>query len=199
MKDDASLNRYLGILAARNPALHSLLVASNEEQFVEAVEGCLEQSFSSIEGGLKQYVALDERGLSKLLSDLLIAAGFEASAETYHNGHVDVVISCAWGRGWRALVECKLHRGYQYHVDGCEQVLRYCTGRQRQVFTVDFFKVPSMYSKMKGLRQKFDEHRPLEQTGEGRERDYRGSFATPHLHKSGAEVTLVHYGVNLCQ
>jgi hypothetical protein len=198
MSVDASLDRYLGILAACNPELHSLLHAKSEDDFVEAVEAALERSFVRVEAGAKRYGPLDERGLSGLLADLLSASGFCAVAEQEHNGHVDVVVSCAWGRGWIALAECKIYDGYQYHLDGCGQLLGYCAGRQKRVFTVDFFKVRSMYEKLDKMMKRFNSERPLLQVDVGTAKRFRGSFSTPHRHeKSGATVDVVHYGVNL--
>lgn len=73
----------------------------------------------TIENGAKEYSKLGERGLSQLLADCLNHSGYRATAETNNNGHVDVVVEHGFGRHWRYLGECKLHKGYQYHVDGC--------------------------------------------------------------------------------
>ena len=56
-----------------------------------------------------------------------------------------VVVEHAFGRRWKYLGECKIHRGYQYHVDGCEQLLRYCTGRELRAFCMDFFNITGAF------------------------------------------------------
>jgi hypothetical protein len=135
---DASLERLFGLLEAHNPNLLDLLRVQTEVEFVYATEGAIERSVRTIESGAKQYSSLNERGLSQLLADFLNLAGYHATAERNNNGHVDVVIEHAFGGRWRYLGECKVHRGYQYHIDGCGQLLGYCIGRELRAFCMDF-------------------------------------------------------------
>lgn len=189
---DASLERLLGVLEAHNPDLVRLLQAKTEDEFIDAAEGGIERAIRVIEGGAKNYVAHKERGLSRLLSDFLNLAGFHATAERDNNGHVDVVIEHAFGGRWKYLGECKVYKGYQYHVDGCEQVLRYCSGRELRVFCLDFFKTDGAFDKMKQLRADFDDNRPLSQSTASSGHRIEGAFVTAHLHRSGRDVAVLH-------
>jgi hypothetical protein len=135
---DSSLERFLGLLEGHNSNLKDLLLAKTEQDFIGATEGAIERAMKTIENGSKEYATLNEPGLSHLLADCLNLMGWRATAETNNNGHVDVVVECAFGRHWKYLGECKLHKGYQYHVDGCEQLLGYCTGREPRAFCMDF-------------------------------------------------------------
>src|SRR5687767_5209949 len=123
---DASLERYFGLLEAHNPNLLKLLTAESEAEFIEATEEAIERAITVIESAAKWYSRLQERGLSKLLADLLNCAGFQATAERDINGHVDVVVEHLFGRRWKYLGECKIYDGFQYHIKGCEQLLSYC-------------------------------------------------------------------------
>jgi hypothetical protein len=194
---DASLERLMGLLEAHNPNLLELLQAETEDQFMVATEGALDRALATIESGAKQYTALDERGLSKLLSDLLNMAGYHATAERYINGHVDVVIEHAFGGRWKYLGECKIHRGFQYHVDGCAQVLGYCTGRERRAFALDFFHSTGMLTKLAKLRDQMDAEKPLSQVCQSEDHSIKGAFLTSHTHRSGANVELLHAGCSL--
>lgn len=196
MRPEASADYYMGVLRAHNPDLEALLDASDEQDFMDAVETGLVRAFARMEAGAKGYHVLDERGLSRLLADLLCSAGFLATAETDHKGHVDVVVACAWGRGWVCLGECKIYGGYAYHVEGCEQLLGYCSGGQDRAFVIDFFKKKEMYKKLQDLLEKLNVDRPLEQVEDGVAHGKR-AFRTAHDHVSGARVNLIHYGVNL--
>src|SRR5579871_112377 len=114
---ESSLNRLFGLLSAHNSHLIELLLATTESEFIAATEDAIERAMKKIENGSKEYSLLPEPGLSHLLADFLNLMGWHATAETNNNGHVDVVVECAFGRHWRYLGECKLYKGYQYHVD----------------------------------------------------------------------------------
>jgi hypothetical protein len=194
---DASLERFLGLLETHNSHLKDLLLAKTEPEFIAATEGAIERAMKKIENGSKEYTTLNEPGLSHLLADMLNVMGWQATAETNNNGHVDVVVECAFGRHWKYLGECKLYKGYQYHVDGCGQLLGYCTGRERRSFCMDFIKATDAFEKMKKLRAEMDEKRPLDQKAAASDHIIQGAFLTSHDHQSGAIVEILHLGCSL--
>jgi len=194
---DASLERLLGLLEAHNPNLLELLRADTEVAFIEATENALERAVRTIESGAKGYGSLDERGLSQLLADFLNLSGYQATAERNINGHVDVVVEHAFGGRWKYLGECKIWRGYQYHVDGCEQLLGYCTGREKRAFCMDFFTVLGIYDKLRKLRDALDEGRPLAQLAASVDHKILGGFLTSHHHTTGATVEVLHLGCSV--
>lgn len=194
---DSSLERLLGLLESHNSNLKDLLLAETEREFIEATEGAIERAMKTIENGSKEYASLNEPGLSHLLADSLNLMGWRATAETNNNGHVDVVVECAFGRHWRYLGECKLYKGYQYHVDGCEQLLGYCTGRERRAFCMDFINATDAFKKMEKLREDMNKRRPLEQQTTSTEHSIVGAFLTTHAHKSGAVVEILHLGCSV--
>lgn len=194
---DSSLERLFGILKTHNPNLLDLVRAETDQEFIAATEGALEHAMKTIENGAKEYSKLGERGLSQLLADCLNHSGYRATAETNNNGHVDVVVEHSFGRRWRYLGECKLHKGYQYHVDGCEQLLGYCTGREPRAFCMDFIKKVDAFKKMVKLRADMDEKLPLKQKGPGADHHILGGFVTSHDHVSGAVVEILHLGCSV--
>jgi hypothetical protein len=197
---DASLERLFGLLEAHNPNIVELLHARTEEDFLGATENAIERAIRTIESGGKQYKKLDERGLSLLFADFLNLAGYQATAERNNNGHVDVVIEHAFGGRWKYLGECKIHRGFQYHVDGCRQLLGYCTGRERRAFCLDFFTIADMFQKLLALRKDMDEKRLLAQTAESANHKIAGAFVTVHRHAgSGGDVEIVHLGCSVAK
>ncbi len=194
---DSSLERLLGLLKGHNSNLQELLLAETEQEFIEATESAIERAMKTIENGSKEYSTLNEPGLSHLLADCLNLMGWHASAETNNNGHVDVVVECAFGRHWKYLGECKLHKGYQYHVDGCKQLLGYCTGREPRAFCMDFINATDAFKKMKKLREEMDANRPLMQKAASVDHPILGSFLTTHDHRSGAVVEVLHLGCSV--
>lgn len=196
---DASLERLFGLLEAHNPNIVDLLRAETEEQFVDATEGAIERAMRTMESGAKQYSSLDERGLSQLLADFLNLAGYHATAERNNNGHVDVVVEHAFGRRWKYLGECKVHRGYQYHVDGCDQLLGYCTGRELRAFCMEFFDKAGTFEKMRKLREEVDANRPLAQNAASIGHRIEGAFVTSHRHSSGSDVEMLHLGCSVAK
>lgn len=193
----SSLERLLTILELHNPCFKALIAADSEEDFVAATEGGLERAMQKIEGGSKEYSKLDEPGLSHIVVDLLSAMGWRATAETNSNGHVDVVVESAFGGGWKYLGECKIYKGYQYHIDGCEQLLGYCTGREKRGFCMDFIKSKGAFSKMSAIRDRMNEERPLNQQSFGVDHDILGAFLTNHAHASGSVVEILHLGCSV--
>jgi hypothetical protein len=194
---DSSLERLLGLLESHNSSLKDLLLARTDTEFICATEGAIERAMKTIENGSKEYSALNEPGLSHLLADLLNLMGWRATAETNNNGHVDVVVESAFGRHWKYLGECKLHKGYQYHVDGCEQLLGYCTGREPRAFCMDFITAPPAFEKMRKLRAGMDAERPLKQKAAAADHRILGAFVTSHDHNSGAVVDILHLGCSV--
>lgn len=194
---DASLERWLGVLEALNPSLAELFRAKTEGEFIVATENAIERAIRRIEGGAKEYSNNGERGLSLLLADFLSQAGYKATAERYNNGHVDVVIEHAFGEQWRYLGECKIHDGFQYHVNACEQVLGYCTGREQRAFCLDFFRSAGMFGKLEKLRKRMDAELPLDQVAPSADHKIAGAFVTSHMHKSERAVELLHLGCSV--
>lgn len=194
---DASLERLLRIYEANNPDLVRLARATTDQEFRDVTEVAIERVIKMIENGAKSYAPLDERGLSRLLADLLDSSGYHATAETDNNGHVDVVVESRFGSHARYLGECKLHRGYQYHVDGCEQLLGYCSGREPRAFCMDYINTTGAFTKMKKLRAEMDAQRPLKQKTAGADHSILGAFVTAHDHESGAIVEILHLGCSV--
>lgn len=194
---DASLERLFRIYEANNPDLAKLAHATTDQEFRDATELAIERAMKKIENGAKVYAPLDERGLSHLLADLLECSGYQATAETDNNGHVDVVIESRFGSHARYLGECKIHKGYQYHVDGCEQLLGYCTGREPRAFCMDFFRKGAVFDKMEKLLADMDKMLPLNQKAAGSAHSIKGGFVTSHDHKSGAVVEILHLGCSV--
>lgn len=195
---DGTLERLLQMLEAHNPSLRDLFFADNEEKFIAATEAGLERVIVKIENNAKEFVKLDERGLSALLAEFMSLSGWNATAERTVNGHVDVVIEARFGRPFMYLGECKIYDGYKYHIDGCEQLLGYCTGREKRAFSIDFFKTGGMYAKLVELSKRMDKERPLEQNAESiAHNTIKGAFLTSHRHDSGADIELLHAGCSV--
>lgn len=98
---------------------------------------------------------------------------------------------------WRYLGECKLHRGYQYHVNGREQLLGYCTGREPRAFCMDFIDTDGAFEKMEKLRTTMNKELPLKQKAVAVDHNILGGFVTSHDHASGAVVGILHLGCSV--
>lgn len=115
------------------------------------------------------------------------------------NGHVDIVVEHAFGGRWKYLGECKIYRGFQYHVDGCAQLLGYCTGRERRAFSLDFFRDGGIYQKLLDLRARMDRERPLAQTSTSEDHPITGAFVTSHEHAAKSDIELLHLGCSIAK
>ena len=197
LPENTTLADVVRVLRDRNPDLLSLLEADSEDQFLEATEKAIERAMKLIESGAKKYGVLDELGLSKMLADLLTQAGLPTEAEGYHNGHVDVRVHHFERGRSQYLSGCKIHDGFKHDCDGCKQVLGYCSGRNKRVLCLDFFKVAGLFRKLDEIRARMDEERPLRQLAQALDHFIRGAFVTEHEHASGARVQVLHLGCNL--
>lgn len=191
------LSDYLKVLEVMNPAALQVFVAETEDQFITAVENALNEAIVRLESGAKMLMTVDEPMLSWMLVNLLAAADIDASPETYHNGHVDVLVRHP-RMPFSCIGECKLHGGYEYHVGGCKQLLdRYSSGRAKRGFCLDFFQVPGMYKKLEKLRESFRQKMPLQQQGDPTDHGtIKGAFVSKHLHVTESHVEILHLGCN---
>ncbi len=197
VRPESSFAGWWGLMEASNPDLARLIESEDEAMFVQVTEAALDRFLRTIENGAKEYTRLGERGLSRLLTDLLNSAGWQATAERDHNGHVDVVVEHLFRRQWKYLGECKIHDGYEYHVKGCGQLIGYFTGREQRGFCLDFFKVPAMFAKLLSIRSRMDSESPLAQVGRCRDHIIKGAFISSHTHPTHSLVEILHVGCSL--
>lgn len=192
------LSNYVKWLEAVNPAAMQVFIADDEDQFIEAVERLLDEAIVGLESGANLLASMNEPTLSWMLVRLLAAAGTNASTETHHNGHVDVLIEHPRKPTFSCIGECKLHNGYKYHLAGCQQLLdRYSSGRARRGFCLDFFQVAGMYKKLEKLRERFRTDKPLRQQGDpAKHAAIKGAFVSTHLHVTETPVEILHLGCN---
>jgi hypothetical protein len=189
---------YFDYIRATNPPAFQVWLAANESEFQTAVEGALELYVSRLEAGARFYQQLGEIALSFTLSNLFCVGGVPTTSETYHNGHVDIVITHPTLTKLLMLGECKIYGGYGVHLQGCTQLLkRYMSGRAMRGFCLDFFKTPGMYEKLAGLRSGFDTQKPLEQMGVAKAHTIKGAFLTVHVHFTGSQTEILHVGCNV--
>lgn len=199
ISEEDSLLALFSSYEERNPELYAMILAKTEPEFVEAAERALESAIKTVEQRAKHYGKLDEPGLSGLLVDLMARSGFTATAEEDTNGHVDITIKHFSPRKFRYLGECKIWHGYQYHVDGCSQLLGYCTGREPRGFLLGFFKQEGMYTRLEELKNDFVRERPTMMTeADCAPHSIKGAFLSSHTHPSGTVIEVLHLGCNLC-
>ena len=192
------LDAYFDHLKAVSPPSLRLWIAEDEVAFIAAAEDALLDAIVKMEKGARLYAQDDERKLSFTLVQLMSSASVPAVAEGYHNGHVDVAITHPAERPFIMLGECKRFDGFQYHCDGCSQLLvRYSSGRASRTFCLEFFQVRGMYAKLEGLQRDFNRNHPHKQKGAATAHRIKGAFLTTHGHDSGSDVEVLHLGCNL--
>lgn len=195
---DDSLQSYIAFISSRNPPAFAAWKSRTEEEFVDAVERALDSYIRQVEDGAREFRMLSEPGLSGLIAKLFISGGISAGPEENVRGHVDLVIHHPADIPFRVLGECKIWDGPEWHLKGCDQLLRrYMTGRESRSFCLDFFKGPEMYKKLEALKRKLNEEKPLRQTRDVEPHFILGAFVTEHEHSSGRQVMLLHLGCNL--
>lgn len=188
---------YFAVVVATRPATFRMWVAASESEFYSAAEDLLHEAISKMEAGARHYHGQSERLLSFTLAQIMSSQWVNVTPEAFHNGHADIVINHPCNPAMVMLGECKIYRGYEYHCDGCDQLLnRYSSGRSARGFCLDFFQTRDMYGKMTELRADFDLNRPFRQVGESSGHRIVGAFVTAHVHFTSATVEVLHVGCN---
>lgn len=138
MMDD-SFQSYIAFISSTNPPAFAAWKSQTEEEFICAVEQALESYLRQVEDGVREFRILAEVGLSGLIAKMFISGGIPTVPEGNVRGHVDLVIQHPAELAFRVLGECKIWDGPEWHLKGCEQLLkRYMTGREFRSFCLDF-------------------------------------------------------------
>ncbi len=150
-----------------------------------------------LEDRRKLLVDADEMQLATDLSDLLTRGGLPTRAESYVNGHVDLVVTHFEHGRYRVLGECKMDRGPQHHCDGTAQLLGYCSGTEQRALCIGFCQRPNVLSRMADVRDHFEVAGSCHAVGETRSNSLPWSFVGVHAHSSGSSIEVLHIACNL--
>lgn len=167
-----------------------------EEAFVVRLNREIDSIVSELERSAVYTFDEPEEELSNRMISLLRRAGYNASAETDHRGHVDLIVE--GGRRWTWLAECKIHGAYEELREGLRQLLtRYSTGRSpfgSFIVFIKNMKGGEVVDKWRGVVR--DER--LEGFLYDEDDAERFCFRTSHTHAtSGSEYHVRHVGVML--
>jgi hypothetical protein len=187
----------LGLVKSFNPDFYRVAMASSEDEFCGAVARAVRNCLQTLEDGRKLWTEADERQLSKYLADLLTRGGLPTTAETFVNGHVDIVVNHFERGRYRMLGECKIDRGPKHHCDGTKQLMGYCGGSEKSALSIGFCHMPDVTARMRDVRAHFDETDECHSVVETRDNELPWSFIGVHRHPSGTTVEIVHISGNL--
>lgn len=196
-KANRSAKHAVDYLLAACPHFVDLLT-DEPASFDNAFEKCIERALRDVETNSKQFSNLCEDGLTSVIMTHLNAIPFiSVVREGYSNGRVDLTVTSITYQH-KKLGEAKIYKGYQYHVDGIDQLLnRYTTGRESPGFMLIYFKTPNIDGLMKALRDDIEAKRPVQLVNDPETGFVQWSFGTKHRHKSGKDQQVMHYGCNL--
>ena len=181
------------------PEYIDLLTAETDADFESAFTVLLERAVIHLEKNKENFAALDEEGLSGVLSASLSIPGFTVTQEPHSNGHVDLTIVADHCSPVRTkLGEAKIYRGPSYHIKGIGQLIEeYTTAREKDGLLINYVRLNNIADITAKLKLKFDAKLPVDQTGPCTPHKLKWSFVTEHMHSSGEKVTLSHIGCNL--
>lgn len=185
--------------AERYPQLALLFDPNGSvEQHEQALERLIDEAVRWLEDNANDLVGAGENLLSTTIAGKISMPGLRAVRERNVNGHVDITIEIEHSfphRRW--LAEAKLWKGPQYHIDGVKQLLGYMNGRDRSGYVFDYVQEKNIDQKWRGLKQALDKDLPHVQKTPCKDIGGVWTFETEHMHPSGVQVRLVHFGVNL--
>ncbi len=200
--------QYIGIFKLQFPDFDRVACAATEEEFCEAVETAVRRGLQRLEDRRKLLLTATplqnsllsqakELELSTELADLLTSSGLPTTAETYVNGHVDIVINHFERGRFRILGECKMDHGPKHHCKGTTQVLGYCSGAEERALCIGFCQKPDVNGRMKETRRHFTGPGGCHDVEETKDHHLPWSFLGVHRHSSGESVEVLHIACNL--
>jgi hypothetical protein len=199
MRDSDSLAALIMQIQRKAPEYVDLLTAETDEEFETAFTAVLGKAVSQLESQKTNFAELDEVGLTGALAMALSIPGLSVSTETHSNGHVDLMIAadhCSPAR--MKLGEAKIYNGYEYHVQGLEQLLgRYTTGREGSGLLISYVRLQNISGLMQKLRARMDAERPFEQTCDVSDHPLKWSFSSTHQLTSGDDHDVGHIACNM--
>jgi hypothetical protein len=173
----------------------SILYGSSLEELVEYTRNKLRSVISEIERNAKEFRLLGEDGLSSLIATALNnTMVLVAQREENSRGHVDLTITAPVYSSedkYRYLGEAKVWSTKQYCIDGFEQLMGYITGRQKNAFTIIYFRILECDERFKSYLEEL-----LQQKG-GKKIKLENRYGlTRHTHISTAEVEIDHFAAH---
>lgn len=194
-----SAKNLVELIKRKAPEYLDLLTATTEVEFERAFDSLLEKAISHLEENKGNFSTLGEVGLSGVLVAALSIPGLSVTQEDYSNGHVDIRIEadhCVPARF--KLGEAKIYDGPEYHLQGLKQLLgRYATGRESRGLLIIYVRQQNIAGLVHKLRHRMDNDLPMNQKGKTRDYELRWSFISTHVHSSGQELDVGHFGCNL--
>jgi hypothetical protein len=174
----------------------SLLYESSVDELVEYTRRKLQLVIDQIERSAKEYRPLGEDGLSSIIATALNnTMVLVAQREDNSRGHVDLTITAPVYSSedkYRYLGEAKVWSTKQYCIDGFEQVMGYITGRQRNAFTIIYFRIQECDDRFKSYLEEL-----LQQKGGKRIKLENRYALTRHTHISTAKVDIDHFAAHV--
>lgn len=198
LQDSDRLERLFQLQIQENPKHIEAFLAKDEDSFFEVLVRMLDEALIELEDDAGKLSLLGEDALSGIVGNHLRTSFIlKVSREEHSKGHVDLTVRRTTD-GIKVLGESKIWAGYEYHLKGCNQLLNYSTGRNKNTFIIEFFKSKDMYKKMEGLREDFHTEKPLNAQKVMDSYPYvKGSFVSVHNHSSGTEVSIAHTCCNI--
>ncbi|MDZ7622022.1 MAG: hypothetical protein U5O69_06415 [Candidatus Competibacteraceae bacterium] len=182
-----------------DPSLQALFDPnSTEVEFDDALEVKIAAAIRWLEENANALSPNGEDSLSTTLAGKISIEGLvDVTRETNSRGHVDITIKVITISRKR-LGEAKIYDGYAYHEKGLQQLVdRYSTGRERSGYMFCYVKVSDIKGKMARLQAECDARKPCCQNAKSVEYKEKWAFETRHIHASGEELRVIHFGINL--
>lgn len=172
--------------------------SSTDAEFDDALEKHISESIRWLEDNANDLHGNNENSLSTTFAgQMSIKHLLDVTREENSRGHVDLTIKVI-STSRKRLGEAKIYEGYAYHAKGIKQLVdRYSTGRERSGYMFCYVTAPDIKNKMNKLQADCDSKKPCDQVGMGKAHSVKWSFETVHSHKSGEQLRVVHFGVNL--
>lgn len=173
----------------------SLLYGSSVDDLIEYTRKKILSVIDQTERNAKEYRLLGEDGLSSHIATALnCTMVLVAQREVNSRGHVDLTITAPVYISedkYRYLGEAKIWSTKQYCIDGFEQLMGYLTGRQKNAFTIIYFRIQECDEQFKAYLEEL-----LQQKG-GKTIKLESRYGlTRHNHISTAVVDIDHFAVH---
>lgn len=190
-QDDLAYLKNLGIEIDT-----ALLYGASTADLVRYTRKKIIAIIEQVERSAKEYKSLGEDALSSIIATAINSSMIlVAQRESNSRGHVDFTITAPMyipEDKFRYLGEAKVWSTKQYCIDGFEQLMGYITGRQKNAFTIIYFRGQTCDDQFKSYVEEL-----LQQKGGKTIKLESRDSTTEHTHTSSATVEIDHYATHL--
>ena len=168
----------------------------SQKEFIKRLEDIVDQAVRRAEEDADLLHDACEELISRYVVRQLERAGYQASCETNHRGHVDMLVRSI-DPEYTWLCESKIHRKYDDLIEALNQLTtRYSTGRDRDAGIMIVIRAKACNRVISSWRTRLVDHTDHKIATIDKRAQNRG-FRSSHVLPSGSKLRVRHFALHM--